>query len=248
MEAIVVARYAFCDFSNIVGFPHIVLTITKWGDYLPRFKGSKCDYPSDHLLNFHKCILEHDFVHEDVSIKMFKFSLEKLACEWCQSLPAANIHSLKEFHTIFYHHYKIFYSTDLLFENCCKEFEFNIQLSISIRSGYKKCVETTIEHVKEELSSYETFSSSLILNEESVDKDVGDSNTVDTFELDSNISSSFDYDTKDALNSNKEQIDDILFQFHARPIDDILFQFQTYTVDFQLGTHSKEEWGDQALC
>jgi hypothetical protein len=99
MEAILAQRYAFCDFSNIVGFPHPVSTITEWDDYLPRFRGSKHDHPSEHLLNFHKCMLEHGFVHEDVLIKLFIFSLEEHAREWCQSLPTASIHSLKEFHT-----------------------------------------------------------------------------------------------------------------------------------------------------
>jgi hypothetical protein len=106
MDVILAQRYAFCDFSNIVGFPHPIPTITEWDDYLPRFRGSKYDHPDEHLLNFHRCMLEHDFVHEDVLIKMFIFSLEEHAREWCQSLPNDNIHSLKEFHTVFHHHYK----------------------------------------------------------------------------------------------------------------------------------------------
>ena len=73
MEAIVAARYYFCDFSNIVGFPHPVLSIIEWGDYLPRFRGNKYGHSREHLLNFHKCMLEHDFVHEDVLIKMLIF-------------------------------------------------------------------------------------------------------------------------------------------------------------------------------
>ena len=81
MESIVAARYALCDSSNIAGFPHLVLSITEWGDYLPRFRGNKYEHPHEHLLNFHKCMLEHDFVHEDVLIKMFKFYLEEHAHE-----------------------------------------------------------------------------------------------------------------------------------------------------------------------
>ena len=68
-------------------------------------------------------MLEHDFVHEDFLIKMFRFSLEEHAREWCQSLPAASIHSLKEFHTVFHHHYQRLYPTDLLFEIFCEEYE-----------------------------------------------------------------------------------------------------------------------------
>ena len=70
-------------------------------------------------------MLEHDFVHEAVLINMLIFYLEEQACEWCQSLPTASIHYLKEFHTIFHHHYQRFYPTDLLFENCCEEYELH---------------------------------------------------------------------------------------------------------------------------
>ena len=81
MEAIVATRYGFYDFSIIACFPHPVLSITEWSDYLPRFRGNKYEHPREHLLNFHKCMLEHDFVHEDVLIKMFIFSLEEHARE-----------------------------------------------------------------------------------------------------------------------------------------------------------------------
>jgi hypothetical protein len=144
MDVILAQRYAFCDFSNIVGFPHPVPTIAEWDDYLPRFRGSKYDHPGEHLLNFHRCMLEHDFVHEDVLIKMFIFYLEEHAREWCQSLPNDSIHSLKEFHTVFHHHYKKNYPTDILFENCCKEFEPYIQHSISIPFGYKDVGDSNI--------------------------------------------------------------------------------------------------------
>ena len=73
-------------------------------------------------------MLEHDFVHEDVLIKMFRFSLVEHAREWCQSLPAASIHSLKEFHTVFHHHYQIFYPLDILFENCWEEYELHDEI------------------------------------------------------------------------------------------------------------------------
>ena len=101
MEKILAKRYAFCDFSDIVGFPHPVPTIIEWDDYLPRFRGRKDDHLGEHLFNFHKCILEHGFIHEYVLIKLFKFSLEGNAREWCQSLPTVSIHSLKDFHVIY---------------------------------------------------------------------------------------------------------------------------------------------------
>jgi len=121
MEKILAKRYAFCDFSDISGFPHPVPTINEWDDYLPRFRGSKYDHPGEHLFNFHQCMLEHGFVHEDVLIKLFKFSLEGNAREWCQSLPAVSIHSLKDFHVAFNSYYEKIYSADLLFLECCHE-------------------------------------------------------------------------------------------------------------------------------
>jgi hypothetical protein len=123
MEKILAKRYAFCDFSDIAGFPHPVPTINEWGDYLPRFRGSKYDHPGEHLFNFHECMLEHGFVHEDVLIKLFKFSLEGNARNWCQSLPAVSIHSLKDFHVAFNSYYEKIYSADLLFPECCHEEE-----------------------------------------------------------------------------------------------------------------------------
>ena len=105
-----------------------MLSITEWGDYLLIFRGNKYEHPHEHLLNFHKCMLEHDFVHKDVLIKMFRFYLEEHAHEWCQSLPTASIHSLKEFHIVFHHHYQIFYPKNILFENCCEEYELHDEI------------------------------------------------------------------------------------------------------------------------
>ena len=49
----------------------------------------------------------------------------------------------------------------------------------------------------------------MILKEETIDKYAGDSTTVDTFVLDSNFSSIFDYHTKDISKYDKEQVVDI---------------------------------------
>ena len=87
------------------------------------FKGSKHEHPGEHLLNFHECMLEHDFVHEDVLIKMFRFSLEGHAHELCQSLPAASIHSLKGFHVAFHLFCKEKFAPDLLYPECCHDFD-----------------------------------------------------------------------------------------------------------------------------
>ena len=127
MEAILAQRFAFYDFLNITGFPHSVPTIIEWDNYLPRFRGNKHDHPGEHLSSFHKCMIEHGFIHEDVLIKLFRFSLQEHAREWCQSLPVGSIHSLKEFHTTFHHHFRKFYPVDSIFDNCCNESEFHLQ-------------------------------------------------------------------------------------------------------------------------
>jgi hypothetical protein len=149
MEKILAKRYGFCDFSNIAGFPHPVPTINEWDDYLPRFRGSKYDHPGEHLFNFHQCMLEHGFVHEDVLIKLFKFSLEGNAREWCQSLPAVSIHSLKDFHVAFNSYYEKIYSADLLFPECCHEFHLS---KLELHEEYV-VVEDTIHHDQEIIDS-----------------------------------------------------------------------------------------------
>jgi hypothetical protein len=76
MEAIVATRFAPFNFVDIVGFPNVVPTIDIWGDYLPRFRESREDNPSDHLIKFHECMDQLDLHHEDVRMKMFMYSLE----------------------------------------------------------------------------------------------------------------------------------------------------------------------------
>jgi len=123
MEAILARRYAFCDFSHIVGFPNLVPDREMWEYCLPRFCGNGFDHPAEHLFDFHECMQRLNIFHEDVLIKMFRNSLEGKAREWCKTLPAASISSLSGFHDIFYSHYKGMYSNGFLFENCCKVFE-----------------------------------------------------------------------------------------------------------------------------
>jgi hypothetical protein len=111
---------------------------------------------------------------------------------------------------MFHHHCKIFYLANLHFENCCKEFESYIQHSISNSSSYKDEAEKSIDHVEEESSLCKTFSSYLVLKQESIDclndKDVGDNNIIVTFVLDLNLSSNFDYDVEAAPNFYEDQI------------------------------------------
>jgi hypothetical protein len=134
MEKILAQRFSPFNFSSVPGFPNVVPAINEWDDYLPRFRGSKHDHPGKHLFNFHICMLEHNFVHEDVLIKMFRFSLEEDAREWCQSLPAASIHSLKDFHDAFNLYYKEIYMSHLILDDCCKKFASHIEKMIESSS------------------------------------------------------------------------------------------------------------------
>ena len=66
-----------------------------WGDCLPRFRESKEDNPSDHLIIFYQYMVQLNIQREDVLMKMFMYSIKQDAQEWYFSLPAASISSLK---------------------------------------------------------------------------------------------------------------------------------------------------------
>ena len=87
MEAILAQRLAFCDFSNVVGFPNPMLSRGEWKSTLPNFKGKYWDVPTDNLLDFHKFVHERQIVHEDVQIKLFRYSLKGEALDCCKYLP-----------------------------------------------------------------------------------------------------------------------------------------------------------------
>ena len=101
MDKILAQRYAFCDFSKIVSFPNLVPSRDEWKGCIPRFRGEYWEVPTKNLLDFHGFIYHLQIMHEDVQIKLFRYSLEGKACEWCISLPAASIQSLKDFHIAF---------------------------------------------------------------------------------------------------------------------------------------------------
>jgi hypothetical protein len=76
-----------------------------------RFKGEYWEVPVEHLLDFHECMHKMDIIHEDVLMKMFRYSLEGKVREWCRYLPPSNISSLKEFHVIFNSYCKGMYAS-----------------------------------------------------------------------------------------------------------------------------------------
>jgi hypothetical protein len=191
MEAILARRFSPFNFSVVPGFPNVVPTIDEWGDYLPRFREDKDDNPADHLLEFHEVMHQLGIHHEDVLMKMFMYSLEGYAREWYRSLPPASISSLKKFHATFSDHCKRFFPTDLLFENCCEEFDLYMQNSIVGSSSSMNEKEVNVKQVEEESSPCEIFSSFSIQEEIFIDcsddKKV-DQNSVETFDIISDIS------------------------------------------------------------
>jgi hypothetical protein len=68
-------------------------------------------------------------VYEDVKIKIFRFSLQGAALDWCRSLPTTNIISLKFFHDAFNLFCKDDLLDDALFPECCHEFNFFCQIN-----------------------------------------------------------------------------------------------------------------------
>jgi hypothetical protein len=122
MEKILAKRFAFCDFSQIVGFPNALPDRDQWENFLPEFHATISEVPAEHLLDFHEVIHRLNIMHEDVQIKLFRYSLKGAALEWCRSLPAASIRSLTGFHTTFNSFCKDYFPADCLYENCCEEF------------------------------------------------------------------------------------------------------------------------------
>ena len=70
-----------------------------------------------------------DIHYEDVLLKIFMYSLEGNAKQWCQSLPISSISSIKYFHAVFYDYCKRIYFADLLLEDYCEQLKFKKYLS-----------------------------------------------------------------------------------------------------------------------
>jgi hypothetical protein len=71
----IAARFAPLDFTNVFGFPNVVLDIKVWEDILPNFREDVGDNPAQHLFEFHKLMDKLDIYHEYVLMKLFMFSL-----------------------------------------------------------------------------------------------------------------------------------------------------------------------------
>lgn len=124
MDKILAQRYAFCDFTNISGFLNPKPDRSEWEGCLLRFRGEDWEVSTEFLLHFHECMLKLKVVHEDVFIKLFRYSLDGAARDWCRSLPIASISSLNQFHASFHLFCKEKFSTGLLYPECCNDFYF----------------------------------------------------------------------------------------------------------------------------
>ena len=109
-------RYAFCNFSSIFFYPHPIPSRNEWDNSLPRFR-EEWEVPAEHLLDFHDFIHRLEIIHEDVQIKLFRYSFKGATLDWCRSLPALSIHSLASFHDAFHLFCKDEFPVESLFED-----------------------------------------------------------------------------------------------------------------------------------
>ena len=120
MNQILAKRYAFYDFSKIVGFPNPFPSRDEWERSIPIFLGEEWEVLAEHLLDFHDFInYRLEIVHEDVQIKLFRYSLEGICLDWCRSLPKESISSLAYFHAAFHVFCKDQFQNDFLYPKCC---------------------------------------------------------------------------------------------------------------------------------
>ena len=120
MDKILAQRYAFCDFSNISVFSNPVPDRSEWEGFLPRFRGEDWEMPTEFLLDFCECMLKLKVIHEDVLIKLFTYSLDGAAHDWCRSL---SFFFTKKFSCYLHLFSKEEFSVDFLYQECCYEFD-----------------------------------------------------------------------------------------------------------------------------
>lgn len=113
--------------SKLLGFLNLILLEDEWENCLPRSNGDDGEIPSEHLIEFHECMHQLGIVHEYLLMKMFRYSLEGNAQEWCRYLPFSSIYSMKELHISFYNHYRRYFPHAILFEDYYQEFKSYLQ-------------------------------------------------------------------------------------------------------------------------
>jgi hypothetical protein len=196
MNKILSKRYVFCDFSKIVGFPNPVPSSDEWEHNLPRFRGEEWEVPAEHLLDFHDFIHRLEIVHEDVQIRLFFFSLEGIACEWCRSLPNASVSSLTDFHSTFNSFCKELFPDDLLYPECCHEFHLLTKDS-DVHEKYV-AIENTLQYPEIVDPHYDSHEDALnIVSDSSIKDDCHDDQIIpsenfqDVEQIDKSTSNSF---------------------------------------------------------
>ena len=118
-------RFASFNFSDVPGFPHAVPTIDEWGDFIPRFKENDDDNPAHHVIKFHQYMDQLGIHHEDVLMKMFRYSLDGCARQqWYMNIPPSSISSLKDFHDAFYSYCKRIYPAKCLSEDAVGDMHY----------------------------------------------------------------------------------------------------------------------------
>lgn len=119
--------YAPLERSKIPGFPNPFPKFD-WSRNIQLFKDEIGDDAALHLLKFHMHLQNFKVkFHEDCLMKIFMLTLEGKARSWYENLRASSICSLKQFHATFHDKYKERYSSLLLIQDCCDNFESFIQ-------------------------------------------------------------------------------------------------------------------------
>ena len=92
--------------EHILGFPNKMPQVN-WKMNLPIFQDENVYDALLHLIKFHihSWTLKVEW-HEDCLMKMFMVTLEGKAREWYEGLNSFSLFSLKDFHKVFYGHYK----------------------------------------------------------------------------------------------------------------------------------------------
>jgi hypothetical protein len=155
MDKILAQRYAFFDFSNIVSFPNPVSSRDEWEGFFPRFRGEDWEVPVEFLLEFHEFMFKIKIIHEDVLVKLYTYSLDGAAHDWCRSLSFSCITSLRNFHATFHLFYKDKFAVDFLYQECCYEFDLLSKGSNSLK--YYVAVDDTF-HYDQEVSDLQSDS------------------------------------------------------------------------------------------
>lgn len=132
MDLIIQCRYAPMNKDHIPRFPHKMPQVN-WDRNVPIFQDEKVDDALLHLIKFHIHLWRFKVEwHEDCLVKMFMLTLEGKSREWYEGLNLGSLFYLKEFHKVFYEHYKENYPYLSLVENFCDQYKDLIQYLVNI--------------------------------------------------------------------------------------------------------------------